>query len=127
LGVNFERCEDKSEKRDPKFIPTSNYHKEEKTIKSIKTHYTSSPKSSFNLKRELRKEILKTTKEVFVCMFYDRIDHLDEFCFRRKKIEKRRFDYVRNLYRDEFSNFSSRSYSRASLCTSSHALSHFPH
>jgi hypothetical protein len=127
LGVNFERCEDKSENRDPKFIPTSNYHKEEKTIKSIKTHYTSSPKSSFNPKRELRKEILKTTKEVFVCMFYDRIDHLDEFCFRHKKIEKRRFDYVRNLYRDEFSNFSSHSYSRASLRTSSHALSHFSH
>jgi hypothetical protein len=29
LGVGFERCEDKGEKRAPKFVPTSNYHKEE--------------------------------------------------------------------------------------------------
>jgi regulator of replication initiation timing len=30
LGVGFERCEDKSEKRAPKFSPTSNYHKRRK-------------------------------------------------------------------------------------------------
>jgi hypothetical protein len=36
LGVGFERCEDKGEKRAPKFVPTSNYHKEEETIKSPK-------------------------------------------------------------------------------------------
>jgi regulator of replication initiation timing len=28
LGVSFERCEDKGEKRAPKFVPTSNYHKD---------------------------------------------------------------------------------------------------
>jgi hypothetical protein len=39
LGVEFERCEDKGEKSALKFFPTSNYHKEEEIIKSIKTHY----------------------------------------------------------------------------------------
>jgi hypothetical protein len=38
LGVGFERCEDKVEKSAHKFIPISNYHQEEKTIKSTKTH-----------------------------------------------------------------------------------------
>jgi Fe-S cluster biogenesis protein NfuA len=46
LGAGFERCEDKGEKRAHKFVPTSNYHKEEETIKSIKTHYPSNPKPS---------------------------------------------------------------------------------
>jgi hypothetical protein len=36
LGVEFERCEDKGEKSAPKFIPSSNYHMEEETIKSTK-------------------------------------------------------------------------------------------
>jgi hypothetical protein len=39
LGVAFERCEDKGEKSAPKFIPSFNYHKEEETLKSTKTHY----------------------------------------------------------------------------------------
>jgi hypothetical protein len=56
LGVGFERCADKGEKSDPKFIPSSTYHQEEKTIKSIRTHYPSNPKPSFNPKREVRKE-----------------------------------------------------------------------
>jgi hypothetical protein len=30
LDVGFERCEKKSEKSAPKFVPSSNYHKEEK-------------------------------------------------------------------------------------------------
>jgi hypothetical protein len=51
LDVGFETCEDNGEKRAPKFIPTSNYHKEKKTIKSNKTHYPSSPKPSFNPER----------------------------------------------------------------------------
>jgi hypothetical protein len=59
LGVGFERCEDKGEKSAPKFIPSSTYHKEEATIKSTKAHYSSNPKSSFNPKREVRKETLK--------------------------------------------------------------------
>jgi hypothetical protein len=38
-------------------------------------------------------------------MFCGHAGHLDEFCFCRKRIEKRHFDYTRNSYRDEFSDF----------------------
>jgi hypothetical protein len=55
LGVDFERCEDKGEKSGPNFAPISNYHKEEETLKSTKTHYPSNPKPSFNPKREVWK------------------------------------------------------------------------
>jgi hypothetical protein len=119
LGVEFERCEDKGGKSALKFIPSSNYHKEEETIKSTKTHYPSNSKPSFNPKRCVKKEIPKPREEAFVCMFCGHADHLDEFCFRRKRIEKRHFDYARNSYRDEFIDFPSCSYSRA--------LSHFSH
>jgi hypothetical protein len=127
LGVGFERCEDKGEKRAPKFVPTSNNHKEEETIKSTKTHYTSSPKPSFKPKREVMKEIPKSTKEAFICLFCGCVGHLDEFCFRHKRIEKRRFDFARNSYRDEFSDFPPCSYSHALPHTSFSALSRFPH
>jgi hypothetical protein len=43
LGVGFERCMDKGGNSALKFIPMSNYHKEEKTIKSIRAHYPSNP------------------------------------------------------------------------------------
>jgi hypothetical protein len=121
LGVGFERCEDKGEKSDPKFIPSSNYHKEEATIKSTKTYYPSNPKPSFNPKREVRKETPKPREEAFVCMFCGRADHVEEFCFRHMRIEKRHFEYARNSYRVEFFDFPPRSYSRASPRTSSHA------
>jgi hypothetical protein len=49
-------------------------------------------------------------------MFCDHAGHLDEFCFRRNRIEKMRFDYARNSYRDEFTDFLPRSYSRAPSC-----------
>jgi hypothetical protein len=127
LGVGFERYEDKSEKRAPKFVPTSNYHKEEKTTKSTKTHYPFSLKPSFNPKREVEKETPKPREEAFACMFCCRAGNLDEFYFRRKRIEKMRFDYARNSYNDEFSDFLPRSYSRASPRTSSRALSSFSH
>jgi hypothetical protein len=94
LDVGFERCEDKGEKNAPKFIPSSNYHKEEEALKTTKTHYPSNPKPSFNSKREVRKESPKPREEVFVCMFCVHAGHLDEFCFRRKRVEKRRFDYA---------------------------------
>jgi hypothetical protein len=116
LGVGFERCEDKDEKRASKFVPTSNYHKEEKIFKSTKTHYPSSPKPSFNPKREVRKGTPKPREEAFICMFYGHAGHLDEFCFRRNRIEKMRFDYARNSYRDEFTDFLPRSYSHAPSC-----------
>jgi hypothetical protein len=102
FGVGFERCEDKAEKSPPKFIPTSNYHKEEETIKSTKIHYPSNPKTSFNPTREVWKETPKPRAEDFVCMFCGCVGHLDEFSFHRKRIEKKCFDYARNSYRNEF-------------------------
>jgi hypothetical protein len=69
LIVGFERCENKGEKSAPKFIPISNNHKEEETIKSTKTHYSSNPKSSFNPKREVRKETPKTIEKLLFAYF----------------------------------------------------------
>jgi hypothetical protein len=81
LDVGFERCEDKGEKSALKFITSSTYHKEEAIIKPTKAHYPSNTKSSFNPKREVRKETPKLREEDFVCMFCGRVGHLDEFCF----------------------------------------------
>jgi hypothetical protein len=122
LGVGFERCEDKGEKSAPKFIPSSTYHQEEKIIKSTNAHYPSNPKPLFNPKREVRKETPKLREEAFVCMFCVRAGHLDEFCFRRKRIERMHFDYARNSYRDEFSDFPPCSLSCALSRTSSRAF-----
>jgi hypothetical protein len=123
LGIRFERCEDKGEKSAPKFFPSSSYHKEEEAFKPTKIHYPSNPKPSFNPKGELKRESPKPREEVFVCMFCSREGHLDEFCFRRKRLERRRFEYVRDSYRDQFFDFPPCSYSRASPRTSSHAFS----
>jgi hypothetical protein len=60
-------------------------------------------------------------------MFCGRAGKMDEFCFRCKRIEKRRLEYARNSYRDEFPDFLPRSYSRTSPRTSSCALSRFSH
>jgi hypothetical protein len=105
LGVGFKRCEDKGEKSALKFLPSSIYHKEEETLKSTKTHYPSNTKPSFNPKREVRKETPKPREEDFICIFYGHAGHLDEFYLYHKRIEKRRFDYARNSYRDEFIDF----------------------
>jgi hypothetical protein len=85
LGVGFEMCKDKCGKSASKFISSSNYHQEEKTIKSTKTHYSFNPKLSFNPKKDVKKETSKLREEAFVCIFYSRVDQLDEFCFRCKK------------------------------------------
>jgi hypothetical protein len=130
LGVGFERYEDKGEKNAPKFIPSSTYHKEEATIKSTKAHYPSNSKPSFNPKREARKETPKPREEAFICMFCGCAGHLDEFCFRWKRIERRHVEYARNSFRDEFldlpphsySRVLPRSYSHSSPRTFSHAL-----
>jgi hypothetical protein len=106
--------------------------KKEEALKSTKAHYPSNSKSSFNPKREVRKEIPKPRDKAFFCMFCERVDHLDVFCFRRKRIERRRVGYARDSYRDEFIDFSPHSYShvpphfysRASTRTFSRALPH---
>jgi hypothetical protein len=127
LGIGFERCGDKGEKSALKFILSSTYHKEEATIKPTKSHYSSNPKPSFNPKREVRKETPKSREEAFVCMFYGRAGHLDEFCFRRERIVSRHFDYARNSYHDEFSDFLPHSFSHALPHTFSRALPQFAH
>jgi hypothetical protein len=132
LGVGFERCEKKDEKSYPMFAPSSSYHKEEEALKLTKVHYPSNPKSSFKPNREARKETPKPREEDFVCMFCSRAGHLDEFCFQRKRIERRHIEYARDSYRDEFIDFPPRSYShvpprfysRASPRTFSRALPH---
>jgi hypothetical protein len=125
----------KSEKSAPKFIPSSSYHKEEEALKPTKTHYPSNPKSSFNPKREARKETPKPREEAFICMFCGHAGHLDEFCFQQKRIERRHVKYARDSYRDEFIDFLPHSYSQvpprfyscASPHTFSHALPQFTH
>jgi hypothetical protein len=132
LCVGFERCEDKGEKSAPKFIPSSTYHKEEATIKSIKAYYPSNSKSSFNPKRDARKETPKLREEAFIYIFCGCAGHSDEFFFRRKIIERRRVEYARDSYHDEFidvppqsySRIPPRSYSRASSRTFTRALPH---
>jgi hypothetical protein len=127
LDIGFERCEDKGEKSVHKFIPSSTYHKEEATIKPTKAHYPSNPKPSFKPKREVRKETAKPREKAFVCMFCGHADHLDEFCFPCKRIERRCLDYARNSYCDEFSDYLPHSFSHALPRTASRALSHFSH
>jgi hypothetical protein len=124
LGVGFDRCEKKGEKSAPKFVPSSSYHKEEEALKPTKAYYPSNPKPSFNPKREAKKETPKPRVEAFVCMFCGRADHLDEFCFRQKRIERRRDEYARDSYRDEFIDFLPRSYSHVPPHSYSHASSH---
>jgi hypothetical protein len=132
LGVGFERCDKKGEKSAPKFVPSSSYHKEEEALKPTKAHYPSNPKPSFNPMREARKETAKPREEAFVCMFCGHAGHLDEFCFRWKRIERRRVEYARDSYCDEFIDFPPRSYSHVLLrsysCASSHTFSRaLPH
>jgi hypothetical protein len=49
--------------------------------------------------------------------------HLDEFCFRSKRMEKRRVNYARNSYHDEFIDFSPHFSSRVASYFS-HAPNH---
>jgi hypothetical protein len=127
LGIGFDRYEKKDENDAPKFVPSSSYHKEEEALKPIKTHYSSNPK------RGVKRESPKPRDEAFVCMFCGRAGHLDEFCFRRKRIERRHVEYARISYRDEFIDFPPHSYShvpphfysRASYHTSSCAYPQF--
>jgi hypothetical protein len=102
LGVGFERCEDKSEKSAPTFVPNSNYHKEEESLKPTKTYYPSNLKPLFNPKRGVKKNTPNPSVEFYICMFCDRAGHMDEFFFHCKRMEKMRFDYARNSYHNEY-------------------------
>jgi hypothetical protein len=77
LDVIFVRCKKKGEKS----APSSNYHKEKEAFKPTITNYPSNPNTSFNPKKEVKREIPKSRDEVFICLFCSRAGHLDEFCF----------------------------------------------
>jgi ferredoxin len=143
LGLGYERCENKGE-ISTKFVPSSTYNDEKETLKAKQIPYPLNPKPSFNLKRAQKQTTnssMHNLDGIYTCMFCGRACHLDKFCFRRKRIEKMRFEYARNSYHDEFfdlpahsysralphsySRDSSRTFSRALPCTSSRALPHF--
>jgi hypothetical protein len=63
----------------------------------------------------------KPREESFICMFCGRAGHLDEFCFRWKRIERRRVKYARDTYHNEFIDFPPRSYSHVPPRFYSHA------
>jgi hypothetical protein len=129
LGLGYERCEDKGE-ISTKFVPSSTYKDEEETLKAKPTPYPPIPKPSFNPKRVQRQTTnssMPNLDGIYTCMFCGRVGHLDEFCFRCKRIEKRSVDYARNSYRDEFIDFLPHSQSRALPHTSSRALSYCSH
>jgi hypothetical protein len=107
LGLGYERCEDKSE-ISTKFVPKSTYKDEEETLKAKQIPYPPNPKSSFNLKRAQKQTTNSSMPNhdgIYTCMFYVRAGHLDEFCFRCKRMEKRPVDYARNSYHNEFIDF----------------------
>jgi hypothetical protein len=60
-------------------------------------------------------------------MFCGRAGHLDEFCFRWKRIERRRVEYARDSYHDEFIDFPPRSYFHIPPCFYSCASPHTFH
>jgi hypothetical protein len=107
------------QKSAPKFVPSSNYHQEEEALKSIKPHYPSNPKPSFNPKRSVKKNTPKPSQEVYICMLRGDVGHMDEFFFRCKRMEKRHAYYARNSYHDEFIDLPPH--------ISSSASSHFSH
>jgi hypothetical protein len=74
LSVGFERCEKKGEKSAPKFVPNSSYHKEEEALKPTKAHYPSNPKSSFNPKRDVKRETpSREMMLLFACFVVGRV------------------------------------------------------
>jgi hypothetical protein len=129
LGLGYERCEDKGE-ISIKFVSNSTYNDEEEILKVKQIPYPPNPKSSFNPKRAQKQTInssISNLDGVYTYMFCGRAGHLVKFCFRHKRTEKRRVDYARNSYHDEFFDFPPHSYSHALPHTSSHALSCFSH
>jgi hypothetical protein len=124
--LGYERCENKCE-ISTKFVPSSTYNDEEETLKAKQIPYPPNPKLSFNPKRGVKRESPKPREKAFVCMFCSHADHLDEFYFWWKRIERRHVEYVRNSYRDEFLDLPPCSYSHVPSCSYSRALPHtFP-
>jgi hypothetical protein len=66
----------------------------------------------------VKKNTPNPSEEVYICMFCGRAGHMDEFCFWLKRMEKRRVDYARNSYHDDFIDFLPHFSSRAPSCFS---------
>jgi hypothetical protein len=81
LGLGYKRCEDKGE-ISTKFVHSSTYNDEEETLKAKQIPYPPNPNSSFNPKRDFKRETPKARDDSFICMFCGRAGHLDKFCFR---------------------------------------------
>jgi hypothetical protein len=136
LGVGFERCEKKGERvLLSLFLAPATIKKRKHLNQPKPITYPIQSYPSTNPKRGVKGESPKPREEAFVCMFCGRAGHIDEFCFQQKRIERRRVEYARNSYREEFIHFPPRSYShvpprfysRASPRTSSRAFPQFPH
>jgi hypothetical protein len=69
LGVGFERCEKKDVKSAPKFVPSSNYHKEDEALKPTKTHYPFNAMPSFKPKRDVKKETSSLERKLLLAYF----------------------------------------------------------
>jgi hypothetical protein len=68
LGIVFERYEKKYKNSATKFVPSTIHHKEEKALKPAKPHYPSNSKTSFNLKRCVKRESpSQEMKLLYVC------------------------------------------------------------
>jgi hypothetical protein len=115
LGLGYERCEKKSE-ISMKLVASSTYKDEEETLKGKQIPYPPNPKSSFNSKRAQKQTTdpsMSNLYAIYTCMFCGRAGHLDEFCFRCKRMKKGHVDYARNSYHNEFIDFLPRISSRA--------------
>jgi hypothetical protein len=107
LGLGYERCEDKG-LISTKFEPSSTYKDEEETLKVKQIPYPPNPKPYFNPKRAQKQTTnpsMPNLDGVYIFMFCGRAGHLDEFCFWQKRMEKRRVEYARNSYQNEFIDF----------------------
>jgi hypothetical protein len=121
ISLGYERCEDKGE-ISTKFVPSSTYKDEEETLNAKQIPYPPNPKPSFTPKRAQKQTTNPSMPNLdgsYTCMFCGHGGHLDEFCFWRKRMEKRRVNYSKNSYRNEFIDFLPH--------ISSRAPSHFSH
>jgi hypothetical protein len=83
LSLGYERCEYKGEIT-TKFVASSTYKDEEETLKVKQIPYPPNPTTSFNPKRAQKQTTnpsMPNLDDVYICMFYDRAGHLDEFFF----------------------------------------------
>ena len=90
---------------------------EEETLKTKNTFYPHNPKPAFNPKKAPKpKETSSKTspREEYICRFCGHAGHVDEFCFRCKRLERRQREYLKDAYLEDL-DFLPRFASRATL------------